>query len=237
MGNNPNPGSQPDSSNTYGGYTGSSYTPKSPAEDPYGAYNPQAQSQRPGNDPNYVYGSGQAQQQQYRPGAGQQQQQYSSAGSSAGNTYVPPQSVGGRGRSSGQSNSGPYDSTTFKLKATTEAVLSYLFICFGGIFFYLFERKNRFVRYHAAQSIVTFGPAFLVYLILQLAINFFAGVFLLGPVVHLAFGCVSTAILVVFGLLWVFLIFQAYRGVNTRLPFVSKYADQLVNGFSRKKSI
>ncbi len=220
MSTNPNQGQNPDPSK-YGGYTG--YTPPNPADDPYGAYSQSSGAQQSGtgsqsSDPNYVYG----QQQQYASG-GQQQQQY--------NTYQPPQSVGGL---SGR-NSGANDPTSLGMTARMEALLSYLFICFSGIVFFFLERKNRFVRYNAAQSIVVFGPFFIVYTILKLIIGITSGIFLIGGLFGFVFGTVVTLLSIIFGLLWVYLLIQSYRGVMVRLPYASTYADALLKRFGGGK--
>jgi uncharacterized membrane protein len=223
MSTNPGQGQNPDPANTYGGYSG--YTPRNSADDPYSAHRPgpdpaQTTGNTQANDPTYVYGQ-QGQKQQYS--TGQQQQ----------GTYQPPDSVLSKSRGS----EGAYDATTLGMEARLEALLSYLFGWFTGIIFFFLERKNRYVRFHAAQSIVLFGPAFIVYVLAQFLIKITAGIFLLSSLFATVFGCLSFALIVVFGLLWIFLMVQAYRGVRVRLPFVGNYADGLLRRFSRRGSI
>ncbi len=223
MSTSPNQGQNPDPSK-YGGYTG--YTPPNPADDPYGSYSQSSGAQQSGagyqgSDPNYVYGQ-QGQQQQYASG-GQQQQQY--------NTYQPPQSVGGVGGK----NAGANSPTSLGMTARMEALLSYLFICFSGLVFFFLERKNSFVRYNAAQSIVVFGPFFIVYTILKLIVGITSGIFLIGGLFGFVFGTVATLLGIVFGLLWVYLLIQAYRGVTVRLPYASVYTDALLKRFGGGK--
>lgn len=236
MSTNPNQGQVPDpSTNQYGGYTG--YTPKKSTDDPYGAYRPQGDAQQPGpvpqqpgGDPNYVYGqqpgpAGQ-QQQQYQYGAGQpgQQQQYQYG------TYQPPQSVSGKGN---RGNSGATEPTSLGIQARLEALLSYVVGPFTGIIFFFLERKNRFVRYNAAQSIVVFGPVFVLYVILQLISH----VWLIGALLSPLIGCLTSILFVVFGLLWLFLMIQSYRGIKVKLPVAGDYAESLLLRFSKKGSI
>lgn len=172
-------------------------------------------------------GSGQQQLQQYggntaSSGSGQQQQQQYAP-------YQPPASVT---RSTVAS-----DSTSFGMQGRTEAVVSYLLWWLTGGFIFLFERKNRFVRFHAAQSFLFFGAVTLVYLAIQLlgAIPFLG--FLLTPVL----GCATFVVMIPAGLIWLFMMIQAYRGVKVRLPFFGQYAEALVTRFeprpkrSRKK--
>lgn len=218
---NQSKGKQSDTSNTYGGYGG--YTPRKPSDDPYGAYNrPQpATSGGQSSDPDYVYG------QQQSSGNQQQQQQYQTSGS-----YQPPQSVRNRGRSSGA-----HDSTSLGLNARLASVLSYLLGPFSGLFFFIFERKNGFVRFNAAQSIVLFGPVFIALFLIQFLVGITSGIFFVGFLFSSIFGCLSTILVIAAGLLMLFLMLQSYRGVRVKLPFVGDYAEGLLQRFSRKSSI
>ncbi len=81
---------------------------------------------------------------------GQQQQQQSG-------TYQPPGSAA-RG-------TGAHDPTSTGLNGRTEALLSYVLGWFSGLIFFVIERKNRFVRFHAAQSFIFFGIVSVVYII------------------------------------------------------------------------
>jgi uncharacterized membrane protein len=76
------------------------------------------------------------------------------------------------------------------------------------------EKKDRFVRFHAMQSVVTFLGVLLVHLIL-------AGVPVLGLVLFLPF------FLGVFGL-WVFLMIKAWQGATYKLPYLGDLAEHLL---------
>jgi uncharacterized membrane protein len=167
--------------------------------------------------------SGQQQQQQYggstaSSGSGQQQQQQYAE-------YQPPASV-----TRSTSATSASDSTSFGMQGRTEAVVSYLLWWLTGGFIFLFERKNRFVRFHAAQSFLFFGAVTLVYLALQLlgAIPLLG--FLLSPVL----ACATLVVVIPAGLIWLFMMIQAYRGVKVRLPFFGQYAEALVTRFEPK---
>lgn len=223
MGTNPKPGQNPDSSDIYGGYGG--YTPSNPAEDPYSGFSQpesEAQAGTGQSDPNYMYGQ-QQQQQQYTSGQQQQQQQQFSG------AYQPPQSAL-RGRSG---SGGANDATSLGLGAKRAGLLSYLLGPFSGIVFLLLERRNQFVRFCAAQSTVLFGAVFVLYLLLRfIMIIPLLGTFLLAPIIS---GCIIPLIMVPAGLLWIFLMVQAYRGVQVKLPIVSDYANALLARLSRTR--
>jgi len=202
MGINPNQG-QDSNHEGYGGYSGTPPRQHHDPNDPYGAYSNSPQSDTPGS----------AQQQQY--GTGQQQQQY----------YQPPLSATAR------SSAGTNDATSTSLDAKTEAVLSYLFGWVGGLVFLVIERKNRFVRFAAAQSVILTGPAFVVYVLLQLIAHIpFIGL-LLAPIVS----CLTFILFVPIGIIWLFLMVQAYRGIEWKLPIVGDYAEALLSKFFGKR--
>lgn len=207
MGVNQNQGQDP---NQYGGYTG--YTPPSQPidpDDPYADPNYGQQSGSTGTAQGYA--SGQQQQQQYQ--TGQQQQQY----------YQPPNSAGGR-------SGGALPGVVVTARSRNAAMLSNLFLFLGGIFFFIKERRDRFVRFYAAQSFLFFGGVTIVYVILRLITAIPVVGFLLSPIL----GCAIWVLLVPTVLIWVFLMFQSYRGTQFKLPVVGDYAEALVNRFTKK---
>lgn len=180
-----------------------------------------AGNQQFGQQSGYQQGSYDDQQSYY--GQQQQQQQYGS--------YQPPLSAAG-GRSA-------HDPTSTGLSGRTEALLSYLLGWVSGLIFFLIERKNRFVRFHAAQSFVFFGFVFVVFFALRLigylvSIIPFVGGFL-GFFLNPVLGLLTFIVLIPAGLIWLFLMIQAYRGVTVRLPFFGNYAESLVERFTRKR--
>lgn len=213
MSTNPYQGQNPDQSNPYGGYSG--YTPPAQTGAQYG----QQGYQQPGtgyqqNDDQYVYGQQGQQQQQ------QQQQQYG--------TYQPPLSASAKA----QGNAGASEPTSLGMNARNEAVLSYLFWGVSGLVFFVLERKNRFVRFHAAQSLVVLGSAMIVYIVLRLITVIPLIGFLLSPIIS----CLTFVVLIPAALIWIFLMVQAYRGARTKLPIVGDYAEALLARFSKQKN-
>jgi uncharacterized membrane protein len=224
MSTNPNQNQQPDPSKPQGGYGGySGYNPSNP-NDPYNANQQQQQSgagsQR--SDPNYVYGQGG---QQYAGGSQQQQQQQYAPGQQQSNTYVPPSSVRGSAGSS---------STTSTSRRT--ALISYLGLCFTGIVIFIFGRKNRFIQFHAAQSIIVFTPLVIAYAILQFIGGILGHILIIGWILSPIVGCLIGLIVFVGVVLWLLLMLQAYRGVMFKLPIIGNYADALVDRFSGKSN-
>ena len=112
------------------------------------------------------------------------------------------------------------------------ALLSNALIWFGGLFFLFAERKNRFVRFNAAQSVLFFGSVSIVFEVLHI-LGFLTLIPLIGWVFGFILSAVSLVLLLGAGLVWLFLCFQAYRGAKTKLPFFGDYAERLVTRFTR----
>jgi len=179
----------------------------------YGGYTQPPRPSDTFDSQQYGQQQGSSQQSSY----GQQQQQQQSG------TYQPPGSAA-RG-------TGAHDPTSTGLNGRTEALLSYVLGWFSGLIFFVIERKNRFVRFHAAQSFIFFGIVSVVYIVIRLLSIIPVLGFLLSPVL----GCATLILLIPAALIWVLLMIQAYRGVNFRLPIISGYADSLIDRFTSKK--
>lgn len=93
------------------------------------------------------------------------------------------------------------------LPRNTAAALSYVLWWLTGIIFLLIE-KDKFVRFHAMQSIITFGGLTILMFI---------------PI----FGWILSPILWIIGfILWLVLIFKAYQGEEFKLPIVGEFAQK-----------
>jgi uncharacterized membrane protein len=125
------------------------------------------------------------------------------------------------------------------MSGRTEALLSYLLGWFSGLIFFVVERKNRFVRFHAAQSFVFFGFVFVLLLLIRL-IGYLISIIpivggLLAFMLNLVLSPLTFVIVIIAGVVWLFLMIQSYRGVTVRLPFFGNYAESIVERFTRKK--
>jgi len=102
--------------------------------------------------------------------------------------------------------------TSTGMQPNMAALLSYLVGFITGIIFYVIEKKNKFVRFHAMQSIVTFGFLFVL--------GFILGVI---PVI----GWVLMPVLwIVEVILWIVLMMKAYQGENFKLPIAGDIAEK-----------
>jgi uncharacterized membrane protein len=92
------------------------------------------------------------------------------------------------------------------------ALLSYLVGVITGIIFYLIEKENKFVRFHAMQSILIFAFLF----VLQAVLVFVPVIgWMLIPII-------SIASLI----LWIVLMVKAYQGEMLKLPVIGDIAEK-----------
>ena len=203
MSTNPYQGQTPDQSNQYGGYTG--YTP--PAQDDAGS-SQQSEGTSSGQD-DYQYG-----QYTYDQGGQQQQQQQYQYGA-----YQPPQSAL-RGRSGASGTSGANDTTVLGINGRTAAAASYILLFLSGFVIFFLERKNRFVRFCAAQSVLLFGALAIVLEVVHLLTL----IPILGAVFVPIFGVLEFVTVVS----WIALTITAYLGKKVKLPFFGDYAERFV---------
>jgi uncharacterized membrane protein len=110
---------------------------------------------------------------------------------------------------------GPFEMTSMGMRARTSGLLCYLFGWVGGLVFFLLERQNRFVRFHAIQSILFFGTMS----ILGWVCSYF-------PFVLFGFGGVVGLVSLI---AWIVLMVAAHRGRYYRLPLFGYYAEKLAN--------
>lgn len=98
------------------------------------------------------------------------------------------------------------ETSTFGLPKNTAAALCYAVGWVTGLIFLLSERKDQTIRFHAMQSLITFG------VLNALMIVPFIG-WVLSPLVMLA--CF---------VLWLVLMVKAYQGEEFELPVVGDFA-------------
>jgi len=106
------------------------------------------------------------------------------------------------------------EKTSTGLEANVAGVLCYVLGWISGLIFILIEKENKFVRFHAMQSIFVFGALTVVGIIF----NFI-------PVI----GLVLNWIIYVLGfILWVVLMVKAYQGTKYKLPWFGDLADKQI---------
>ncbi|MBN1161171.1 MAG: DUF4870 domain-containing protein [Dehalococcoidales bacterium] len=103
---------------------------------------------------------------------------------------------------------------SINLSPNITGVLCYLGIWVTGIIFFILEQKNKWVRFHAAQSIVVFGGLGIAMAILHWIP--FLGIFF------------SVVIWIVGIILWILLMSKAYSGERFKLPLAGDIAEMML---------
>jgi len=110
--------------------------------------------------------------------------------------------------------SSPYERTSMGMRAPAAGWLSYLGGWVTGLIFLLLKRENRFVRFHAMQSLIFFGA-------MSMVTTVFSHIPLLG-FIGAGLGFVSF-------ICWIVLIVKAARGRYYKLPIIGDYAEKWAN--------
>ena len=111
--------------------------------------------------------------------------------------------------------------TSLGLEENLEAVLCYLVFWVSGLFFYFVEDKNKFIRFHAMQSILVFLPL----MILAWIFGGFFGMFSYGPGWYF-FAWISWLFWGLVFVVWLILMVKAYQMVRYKLPIVGDIAEK-----------
>jgi uncharacterized membrane protein len=102
--------------------------------------------------------------------------------------------------------------TASGIDANLAAALVYAVGWVTGLAFYFFEQDNKFVRFHALQSIIVFGGLSVAWMLaLSVPILGWIVAFLVIPPVS--------------AVLWLVLIYKAYRGERYKLPWVGEIVE------------
>jgi len=104
--------------------------------------------------------------------------------------------------------------STSGLEPNIAGLLCYLGVWITGIVFVVIEQRNNFVRFHAIQSIVTFGALTIVSAFLSW-IPFVGGFF-------------GAAIGILAFILWILLMVKAYQGELYRVPVAGRVAEGIL---------
>lgn len=179
----------------------------------YGGYTPPQQPQPQPTDP---YSGQQYGQSQY----GQPGQQYGQPGQQYGQ---PGQQYGQPGQQYGQSQYGTpmAGPTSMGLEQNVAAGLSYVLGWVTGLVFFLMEKQNRFVRFHAMQSILFFGGLTVVDIVLSIAANI--------PGLYLLTLCTGPLVGLVALVGWIVLLINSFQGKYFKLPVIGDYAEKYAN--------
>ena len=100
--------------------------------------------------------------------------------------------------------------TSTGLDENVAGLLCYVLGWVSGLVFFLIEKKNKFVRFHALQSIIVFGVLTLASIVLTWI-----------PIIGWVIGWIIWVIAII---LWILLMVKAYQGEKFKLPWAGNLA-------------
>ncbi len=116
--------------------------------------------------------------------------------------------------------------TSTGLDANIAALLAYVLTWVTGLIFFIIEKENRFVRFHAMQAIlfgVSITALYIAVAIVTTVIGFVSGI--LAALV----GLVGLLIPLLFLIGWILCMIKAYQGEMFKLPIIGDMAANIVN--------
>jgi uncharacterized membrane protein len=117
------------------------------------------------------------------------------------------------------------EKTSMGMDENIEGLLCYVLGWITGIVFLVLEKDNKFVRFHAMQSIATF----LALSIISVVINMMGSAFLWGfSGLWMIFSLINMLIGILGLILWLILMFKAYQGEMYKLPIVGDFAEKQI---------
>lgn len=105
--------------------------------------------------------------------------------------------------------------TSSGLQQNLAGLLCYLFGFITGIIFLLIEKENRFVRYHAVQSIIVSAILIILNMVLTAI-----------PLIGWIIGILLTPLYLV---LWIYMMWKAYQNTWFKIPIAGEIASKQVN--------
>jgi len=112
------------------------------------------------------------------------------------------------------------------MQPNVAALLSYVLGFVTGLVFFLIEKENKFVRFHAIQSMIVFGALF----VSQIAVGILFAIFIMLRLGFMmpVFSFITGLLYLVGVILWVVLMVKAYQGETFKLPIAGDIAEKQV---------
>lgn len=131
----------------------------------------------------------------------------------------PPPPPGQRPPAAGQSSTG--------LDPKLAGLLCYILGLITGLIFFLIEKSNDVVRFHAAQSIVFCGSVIVLWIVLMILGLILTSIsWTLGNL----YGLLTLLVWLGLFVVWVVLLIKGYSGTKWKLPVIGDLAERMASG-------
>ncbi|MFN2564288.1 MAG: DUF4870 domain-containing protein [Gemmatimonadaceae bacterium] len=116
-------------------------------------------------------------------------------------------------------------STSTGVEPNVAAALSYILGLITGALFLVLEKENRFVRFHAAQSVAIS----VILIVVSIAVSMLSRILVLTPVIgRLAVFILTTGLALGTFVFWLLLMWRAYQREELELPVAGGIARRMV---------
>ena len=119
----------------------------------------------------------------------------------------------------------PESESSTGMSPNVAGLLCYVAHWITGIIFVVLEKKSRFVKFHAWQSIMTFGVLFVAWLVLSPLLGTI-GALTLSPGLIIFAGVMNVILWVLMVGLWIALMILAYQGKMWKVPLAGNWAEK-----------
>ncbi len=118
------------------------------------------------------------------------------------------------------------EETSTNMDPKLAALLAYLFGWIGGLVFYIIEPKNKYIRFHALQSILFNVSVSVGFILLGVVFGILGSIPGVGVLFALLGGLVYFALAIGSLVVWIMLMVKAYQGEKWVLPVIGDIAEQ-----------
>lgn len=105
--------------------------------------------------------------------------------------------------------------TALGIGENVEGLLCYSLVFITGIVFLALEKENKFIRFHAMQSLVTFLGLFVI-------VTVIGWIPIIGWLIAILAGPLGL-------IFWLLLMYKAYQGEYFKLPIVGDFAEKQIS--------
>lgn len=105
--------------------------------------------------------------------------------------------------------------TALGISENIEGLRCYVLGFITGIVFLVLEKENKFFRFHAIQSLMTFLALFVIAMVVGI-------VPIIGPIISILITPLGL-------ILWLLLMYKAFKGERFKLPVVGDFAEKQIS--------
>ncbi len=123
--------------------------------------------------------------------------------------------------------------TSMGLEPNIAGLLCYVVGWVTGLIFFFVEKDNKFVKFHAMQSIIVFGSLSVLSIVVNIVRSILwailwrsVGLWSVATVINGLLGVISTIIWIATLALWILLMVKAYQNETFKLPIAGRIAEK-----------